>query len=510
METQSRKENIRQRAYLNSVTAWIDTIVKLVVRFIIDPLIITTLGGTLYGVWQILNQLNNYLATADLRAATTLKWIIAKERTLRTDHELKQSVSSSLFTNVLFLPLYLVAGAVTIYISPFVTKVESDQFLLVRQTSAIMVFSFILTQFFFLFESVLTGMNLAYKRIGVRAIITVISGILTYIFLKIGLNINGLAIVNVFTTVAIGFTFAWIVKKVVPWFGFVRVKIKQVIDFVKLSGWFMADKIVTLLNESIDLILLGYFAGPEYAASYTVSRFVIQSLANLFRSGQGAITPGITRFVGEKQFDKIVYFRKSMIIMNWFVLGIAGSVVILLNKSFIGLWTEQELFAGFVETFLIVLFILMKSLQTIDGSIITMNLDLKKKIFYSAISAVITIILAVFLIPVMQINGLLLALIIGLLFQILIYSLLTEKIINTKGLIGDLLFSRLSIFSLLILSSSIYFAQQISANSWLVLILYGVISLLVVFLISWFLALNKSNRDFIIENVKKIKPANFN
>lgn len=509
METQIKKENIRQRAYLNSVTAWIDTVVKLVVRFIIDPFIISFLGGTLYGVWQILNQLNSYLATADLRAATALKWIIAKERTVRTDSELKQSVSSSLYTNVVFLPLYLVAGAVIIYISPFVTKVESDQFLLVRQTSAIMVLSFILTQFFFLFESVLTGMNLSYKRIGVRAIITIIRGVLIYILLKIGFSIDGLAIVSVLTSVATGLTFAWIVKKVVPWFGFVKVKIKQVFDFVKLSGWFMADKIVTLLNESIDLILLGYFAGPEYAASYTVSRFVIQALVSLFRSGQGAIVPGVTRFVGEKQFEKIIYFRKSMIIMNWFVLGIAGTLVILLNKSFVGLWTEQHLFAGFYETFLIVLFTLLKSLQTIDGSIITMNLDLKKKILYSSVSAVITIVLAAFLIPVLQINGLLLALIIGLLFQIVVFSLLAEKILNMKGFIYDLFFSRLSIITLIILSSSIYFAQQIVANNWLTLILFGVVSSVIVVSISWFLALNKTNRRFIIENMRRIKPTKF-
>jgi O-antigen/teichoic acid export membrane protein len=509
LETQIEKENIRQRAYLNSVTSWIDTIVKLIVRFIIDPLIISFLGGALYGVWQILNQLNNYLATADLRSATALKWIIAKERTVQTEHELKQSVSSSLFTNVLFLPLYLIGGAVIIYISPFVTKVEIDKFMLIRQTSAIMVFSFIVTQFFFLFESVLTGMNLSYKRIGIRAIITVISGILTYLFLKIGLSINGLAIVNVFTAVATGLTFAWIVKKVVPWFGFVKVKIKQVLNFVKLSGWFLADKIVTLLNESIDLILLGYFAGPKFVASYTVSRFVIQAIANLFRSGQGAITPGITRFIGEKQYEKIVYFRKSMIIMNWFVLGFAGTVFILLNKSFVSLWTEQNLFAGFIETFLIVLFILMKSLQTIDGSIITMNLDLKKKILYSAISAILTIVLAAFLIPVWQINGLLLALLIGLLFRIVVFSLLTEKIINTKGLIGDLFFSRLSVITLIILSSSIYFAQQISANNWITLILYGAVTSVVFILIFWFLALNKINRGFISENMKKIKPTKF-
>lgn len=502
-------ENIRQRAYLNSVTAWIDTIVKLVMRFIIDPFIIASLGGSLYGVWQILNQLNNYLATADLRAATALKWIIAKERTVRTEHELKQSVSSSLFTNLVFLPLYLIAGAVIIYFSPFVTNVESEQFMLVRQTSAILVISFILTQFFFLFESFLTGMNLSYKRIGIRSIITIISGVLIYVLLKIGFSIDGLAIVNVFTSVATGLTFAWIVKKAVPWFGFVKVKIKQVFDFVKLSGWFMADKIVTLLNESIDLILLGYFAGPEYAASYTVSRFVIKALVNLFRSGQGAIVPGVTRFIGEKKLEKIIYFRKSMIIMNWFVLGVAGTLVILFNKSFIGLWTEPHLFAGFYETFLIVLFMLLKSLQAIDGSIIYMNLDLKKKILYSLVSPVITVVLAAFLIPVLQINGLLLALIIGLLFQTIVFSLLAEKILDEKGFIYDLFFSRLSVITLIILSGSIYFAQQIDVNNWLTLILFGVVSSIIVISIFWFLALNKTNQRFIIENLRKIIPTQF-
>lgn len=506
METQLIKENIRQRAYLNSVTAWIDTVVKLIVRFIIDPIIISFLGGTLYGVWQILNQLNSYLATADVRAATALKWIIAKERTVKTDYELKEAVSSSLYTNIVFLPLYVIAGAVIIYVAPFVTKVENSQFVLVRLTSAIMIFSFILTQFFFIFESVLTGMNLSYKRMGIRALITILSGILTYLLLKNGFSIDGLAIVSVFTSITIGVTFAFIVKNVVPWFGFIKVEIKKILDFAKLSGWFMADKIVTLFNESIDLILLGFFAGPEYAASYTVSRFGVQAILNFFRNGQGAITPGVTRFIGEKKFDKIIYFRKSMIIMNWFILGTAGSLIILLNKSFVGLWTEQNLFAGFYETFLIVLYMILKSLQTIDGSIITMNLNLKKKIFYSLISAAITITLSAILIPILHINGLLIALIIGLVFQIVVFSKLTENLLNMRGFLFDLFFSRLSFIIFILLICSISIAQLISVQNWYTLIIYGIVFTIIITSISWFIALNRSNREFIIDNIKKIKP----
>ncbi|WP_294079545.1 oligosaccharide flippase family protein [Proteiniphilum sp. UBA5384] len=506
METQNKKENIRQRAYLNSVTAWIDTIVKLIVRFIIDPFIISFLGGFYYGIWQIINQLNSYLATTDLRAATALKWIIAKDRTTKSEYELKQSVSSSLYTNFIFLPLYLITGAIIVYYVPYITKVSSEDFFLVRKTSAIMVLAFIITQIFFLFESVLHGMNLSYKRLGIRSIITILGGVFTFILLSCGFSIDGLAIVNVFIALATGLTFALIVKKIVPWFGFVKVRFNQIMSFAKLSGWFMIDKIVNLLNESIDLILLGYFASAQYVTMYTISRFTIQAVSSIYRSGQGAIVPGITRFLGENKFDKIIYFRKSMIIMNWFVLGIFGSVIILLNRSFIGLWTNQDYFAGSYETFLIVLLALLKSLYSIDDSIITMNLNLKKKIIISAISALMTIIMSIILIPQFHIIGLLISLIIGLLLRMVIFSSIAKDIVNGSNFIPNLFFSRISLFSLFILGISTYLSQYIMVDKWFNLFLYAFFYLLLIVPLYWFMGLNKLNRDFLIENLRRIKP----
>ena len=56
---------------------------------------------------------------------------------------------------------------------------------------AFLVFAFIFKQLFSLFEAVLRGMNIAYKRMGVRAIITIIGGLLTAKVLHEGYGLQG-------------------------------------------------------------------------------------------------------------------------------------------------------------------------------------------------------------------------------------------------------------------------------------------------------------------------------
>ena len=84
------KENLRQRAYLNTITSWIDTGAKILVRFFINPISISQLGASIFGVWQIIGQMSSYMATVDLRTGTSVKWIVARNRTISDDLELKK------------------------------------------------------------------------------------------------------------------------------------------------------------------------------------------------------------------------------------------------------------------------------------------------------------------------------------------------------------------------------------------------------------------------------------
>ncbi len=52
-----KKENLKQRGYLNSLTNIIDFAGKEITGFVVSPFIVSGLGGSMYGIWQMLSQL---------------------------------------------------------------------------------------------------------------------------------------------------------------------------------------------------------------------------------------------------------------------------------------------------------------------------------------------------------------------------------------------------------------------------------------------------------------------
>ena len=77
---QAKKENHKQRAYLNSVTSILDYAGLQITGFIVSPFIVGGLGNSLYGIYQVLNQMTGYANMADTRASQVLKWTIAQKR----------------------------------------------------------------------------------------------------------------------------------------------------------------------------------------------------------------------------------------------------------------------------------------------------------------------------------------------------------------------------------------------------------------------------------------------
>src|SRR5690625_7708030 len=84
-------------------------------------------------------------------------------------------------------------------------------------------------------------MNLSFKRIGVRAAVTIIGGILQIAVIFLGFGLIGLALVQVFIMLSMGITIYVIMKKHVPWFGWGEVNLKRTVSFSKISGWFVGS-----------------------------------------------------------------------------------------------------------------------------------------------------------------------------------------------------------------------------------------------------------------------------
>ncbi len=490
--------NLKKIALLNGLTSGVDYLTRLLISFVLNPIILTNLGAYLFGVWKVLGQLNSYLATGDLRAATSLKWIVSKEREVISKEELSKIYSTSIFSFLLLIPLYIIVGLVIIYIAPTVSNVNKEDFDLVRKTATVLVITFIITQFFFLFESVLQAMNMAYKRIGIRSVILLIGGAGNIIILNLGYSIFEMAIVNLVALSFNGITMYWIAKQNINWLNIVKVKFKDVKGFTGLSLQYTLQKVASLANVSSDVILLGYLAGPEYVAQYTFTMFAMLGVQGLIQMISTAVIPGLGKFYGEGDFQKVFTIRNRLIELKRMLLTVCAVLICLFNASFVQLWTNDATqFSSQLDTFLITLIIMFRVLAVVDKSFINISLKIKKQIGVSILTAVVVIVLSFLIVPVFEITGLLLALLLASILEIFFNALILKKELVSYNLLKDLFASKTFIISNLLIFIAYLLSDNIFIDSWLYLILYSAFVSLFLFLLYWFIALNKEKQQWI-------------
>src|SRR5205807_84593 len=109
-------------------------------------------------------------------------------------------------------------------------------------------------------DAVLRGMNLGYKRMGLRASLSVLGGLLTAAAIYAGYGLVGVGGVQIVITLVAGVLFWFLVRRYVPWFGVVRPTLAEVRSFLGLSSWYTAGNVIALLLLSSDVIILGMLA----------------------------------------------------------------------------------------------------------------------------------------------------------------------------------------------------------------------------------------------------------
>ncbi|MDD4736887.1 MAG: lipopolysaccharide biosynthesis protein [Kiritimatiellae bacterium] len=504
-----KTENLRQRAYLNTVASWVDVGANMLVEFFLKPIIISLLGVTVYGIWQVIGQMNSYMATVDLRSGTSLKWYVAQNRTSLGQMALKKAVTAAVLANLFLLPLYLLAGAIIIWLAPAATQAQPEFHFIIRLATSLLVIGFVFNQYAFLLQSILAGMNLTFKRMGFKALITILSGVATVAVLYAGHSLPAMALVGIAMALVSGVTYWWILKQNVEWFGFARVSWTEIKGFFGLTVKFMASKTVNMINESSDYVLLGYFAGPQFVTSYAVTRYLVRATSKILGSINSAVTPGIGGFVGEGKLNKLFEARKILITVNWVAITVSGCVILVWNRSFLSLWVGGELFAGTKESLLIVVIASLKLLKNIDGSMIVMTLNIWKQNIVTGVIGVATIVLASILVPHYETLGLLIAIGAGTLVMALAYSILAQNNYHTAGFVRQLFVTRKSAVCTLLLLLASFAGARLEVHTWMALIGVAAATVLFVVICIWLFALNKKDKEILISNCKRVRFAQY-
>src|ERR1044071_1435384 len=106
------KENLKQRAYLNTLSSMLDYAANRLTGLFVNPFVIAGLGTSFFGIWQMLGQFTGYVNIADTRSSQVLKWTVAQKKDVATPDELRSEAGAAFVVLLFVVPVILIAGCI--------------------------------------------------------------------------------------------------------------------------------------------------------------------------------------------------------------------------------------------------------------------------------------------------------------------------------------------------------------------------------------------------------------
>jgi O-antigen/teichoic acid export membrane protein len=463
---QASATTLTRRASLNLAQSVLDYSAKLAVGLIVIPILVTGLGRTLFGVWEMLSRLMGYLEAADGRSTQALRLVISNLQSQSDLTGKRRSVGGALMVWACFLPLWVAAGALLIWLAPTLTKVPPPLHSTVRIACAVMMGGVLLGGLASLPESVLRGMNLGYKRMGVQAGLSVIGGALIAAAVYLGTGLIGVAIAGVVLVGLTGVCFLTLVRRQVPWFGIDRPRRGEVGTLLQMSLWIATGDAVAKLLLASDVIVLGMVLSPATVTTYVLTGYAALLSINLYSLAADAVMPGLAGIIGEKDYTRAARLRRELLAVTVAFTTAAGSTILLWNRSFVHLWVGSENYAGLWTNLLLVLIAVQTAFIRCDGYIIDAALQPGRRVRVSAMAAVVVLALSVVLTRHAGMVGLCLGVLVGRATQTVWYPVLVRHCLNGRSTLSPQWLVRPLLTMVLLFSSSAYLGQHIVVRHW--------------------------------------------
>lgn len=427
------KENLLKRALLNGGSTLLDFAAKKGTGFVVTPFLIRYLGTSLFGAYSTLLQFAGYSESISLQTSQVLKWKVANERDIASHEEINRYLSAAFLVTLLTIPLLLVLGSFMSYYAPQITGIEDENlFDLIRITTGLLIFSSIIVKLLEPFESLLRGLNIGYKKTGLRASIIVASGVGKYYLVTHDYSLIQIALLEVILGVLYSLIFLYVVKSSAKWVKLVRVRWSEARSFIMLSSWFILWSFAFKFVYHSDKILLGLFSTAMVVGQYTIIFYIAAFAKGLMTNINQAVIPGYGKFLGKKEFMKLRGLRRDhKNLLNSFALILLPNYI-LYNQSFVVLWSQEVFDIAWIDILLIAIMVYQLIHLEFDSILIDVTLNIKQKVLFAFLSVLISLGLSVVLIPDYGITGLLISLIFGRLILSFFYPFFLFKQLNLK------------------------------------------------------------------------------
>ncbi|GEM_PF-598394 len=331
----------------NSLSGAMVPVVKLLITFIMSPLIVRALGNYDYGIWEMVFAVVGYMGILDLGLSPAIIRYVARHHALDDRTELNRIFSSSIS---FMFPVGLVMAMILIAIAFWAPNLivqgapAGDQhkyfiFLLIVAAQTFVTFAGSL------FDSFLEGFQ-AYKLRNYATVVMSIAGALVmYPLLKSGGDLLVVAAVNA-GGYTIKFTFYGIMLATKR-FGSFRFRVGES-SFATLKGMFsfgvnnLVYSISLRISSVTDSLVIGAFLGPAVVTLYIIPYNFISQARSLIWALSRNFMPLFSELdaLGHGKEAQALYFRGSRFMVGIILPLVIG--IVMLGPSFLEHWMGPE------------------------------------------------------------------------------------------------------------------------------------------------------------------------
>lgn len=494
----NKYKKLANSAKLNSISGLLFFAARIIIVLIMNPLFIQYLGSTYFGIWKSIEKFLGFASVADGKATQALKWTIANQESSEDFDKKKREVGSAIIIWFFFLPVLAMIILLLVVFAPELIKdVSAIDYTLITTVFLLLGINLIITPLFGIPDSVLIGTNNGFVSNYNKIIWAIAGAILMYIALIMGYGLEELAMIVVFVTIMRGINLLFLVKKNVEWFALLKPKKGEIYSFFKFSSWVLVWSFIAKFLLGSEVILLSALMGPEMVSSYIFTSYLAFTTISLSAIVTSSITPGLGMLIGNKDYLKsqgvILKLRNFSFAFSLF----SGAIILLLNKSFVTLWGNEELFLGWENNFLITLLMIQLISIRNEAFLIDLSLNLKVKVLFGVLSVVLSLVFSIVLYKYMSSNvsSILLGILMGRFLLLFIFPIIINKLVkyDDKWIYS---FKQI-IFAVFFIAMSTFIGYNQLITTWSSLIFLGILEALICMIYVYIFILNEDNRHFV-------------
>ena len=364
------RKNLSRRTLLGTAGGLLTQGATLFTNLVLTPVIAGLLGQSLFGVWTMINQINNYIALGEFRVASVLKYQLAGLQHSRDFPHKRRLVGASVLLLAAILPLLSLAIIVVAWMSPAIFPGVHEHLPAIRWAMGISGAGMLLMQVVSVPGGVMRGENLDYKAMWLRSFLVVFTSVVGLGLLFYGWGLIGLAVAVLLRQII--YTIVWQVLacRHVSWYGVERPGSAEVSSAARGSVWVFCSGLGFLALSTGDLILAGIMLGPAAASTYYVTgallRFAIMPMGSL----NAASGPGLAGLCGAGDWTRLGKVMNDYSLITQFYLAWIGAVALAVNASFIHSWMGPSYDGGHLLLALLLVGRVLLTQIEVDGNVL--------------------------------------------------------------------------------------------------------------------------------------------